>query len=149
MAAPARWSDLADDRLRGELALADPTKSSSINKAFEMVIQQAMQERLTELETEGFMGAEAVEIAVRDGWLNGFQLLQNLGANARYFLGLWGTAWLGSGFPAATMLVNVTGSFGLGLYLTLVAERYTGHQAIRLLVATGFFGANLPIPPER
>ena len=64
-----------------------------------------------------------------------------LGANARYFLGLWVTAWLGPGFPAATMLINVTGSLGLGLYLTLVAERYTGHQAIRLLVATGFFGA--------
>ena len=64
-----------------------------------------------------------------------------LGANARYFLGLWMTAWLGPGFPAATMLINVTGSFGLGLYLTLVAGRYTGHQAIRLLVATGFFGA--------
>lgn len=64
-----------------------------------------------------------------------------LGANARYFLGSWVTAQWGPHFPVATLLINVSGSFGLGVYLTLVAERFTGHQAIRLLIATGFFGA--------
>lgn len=64
-----------------------------------------------------------------------------LGANARYFLGSWATTQWGAHFPVATLLINVSGSFGLGVYLTLVAERFTGHQAIRLFVATGFFGA--------
>ncbi|MEZ5277264.1 MAG: extracellular solute-binding protein [Opitutaceae bacterium] len=84
-AAPTRWSDLADDRLFGELALADPTKSSSINKAFEMVLQEAMQERLVELQAGGETGDAVEAQAVREGWVRGFQLLQNLGANARYF----------------------------------------------------------------
>jgi ABC-type Fe3+ transport system substrate-binding protein len=82
---PTSWSDLADPRLRGELALADPTKSSSINKAFEMVIQQAMQDRFRELEAMGFPDSEIEERAVKDGWINGLKLLQILGANARYF----------------------------------------------------------------
>ncbi len=64
-----------------------------------------------------------------------------LGANARYFLGSWVTTQWGPHFPVATLLINVSGSFGLGVYLTLVAERFTGHQAIRLFIATGFFGA--------
>jgi ABC-type Fe3+ transport system substrate-binding protein len=82
---PIRWSDLADPRLRGELALADPTKSSSINKAFEMVVQQAMQERFRELKTTGAPESEAEKQAIREGWINGLKLLQILGANARYF----------------------------------------------------------------
>lgn len=83
--APNQWADLADDRLRGELALADPTKSGSINKAFEMVVQQAMQDRYGELMAEGVSEEEADFRAPREGWMNGFKLLQNLGANARYF----------------------------------------------------------------
>lgn len=83
--APNQWVDLADDRLRGELALADPTKSGSINKAYEMVVQQAMQDRYRELIADGVSEQEAELRAPREGWMNGFQLLQNLGANARYF----------------------------------------------------------------
>jgi ABC-type Fe3+ transport system substrate-binding protein len=82
---PTRWRDLADPRLIGELALADPTKSSSIAKAFEMVLQQEMQIRLRELREAGVRAAEAEERAVREGWIRGFQLLQLMGANARYF----------------------------------------------------------------
>jgi len=82
---PTRWSDLADPRLRGEIALADPTKSGSINKAFEMVVQQAMQERFRELEAMGAPDSEIEEMAVKEGWIIGLRLLQILGANARYF----------------------------------------------------------------
>ena len=48
-APPRQWADLEDPRLLGEVALADPTKSSSMAKAFENVIQQQMQERLMDL----------------------------------------------------------------------------------------------------
>ena len=41
---PAAWSDLENPRFFRQVALADPTKSGSAAKAFEMVIQQQMQE---------------------------------------------------------------------------------------------------------
>jgi len=90
MRPPREWSDLADPRYVGELGLADPTKSSSIAKAFENLIQQQMQRRLAELKTAEPAAAardpNAVESqAVREGWLAGLRLLQLIGANARYF----------------------------------------------------------------
>jgi len=85
--APAQWEDLKDSRLFGEVALADPTKSGSINKAFENVVQQQMQKRLLELQAAN-PAAPAAEIekkAVEEGWIMGLRLLQAIGANARYF----------------------------------------------------------------
>jgi ABC-type Fe3+ transport system substrate-binding protein len=76
-AAPAQWADLGDPRFAGEIALCDPTKSGSIATAFENVIQQQMQAQLPAA------GSEAA--AVRAGWLKGLQLIQRIGANARYF----------------------------------------------------------------
>ncbi|OGO57703.1 MAG: hypothetical protein A2Z32_06565 [Chloroflexi bacterium RBG_16_69_14] len=64
-----------------------------------------------------------------------------LGANARYLVAAWATTQWGAQFPVATLLINVSGSFVIGLYLTLATERFTGHPAVRLLVATGFLGA--------
>jgi ABC-type Fe3+ transport system substrate-binding protein len=84
---PAQWSDLGDPRLMGEVALADPTKSGSVAKAFENIIQQQMQRRLHALQTAEPAAAPAdLEArAVREGWIEGMQLLQRIGANARYF----------------------------------------------------------------
>lgn len=84
---PQVWADLADPRYVGELALADPTKSSSIAKAFENLIQQQMQIRLATLRAAGPTRAPAeIEAqAVREGWREGMRIIQRLGANARYF----------------------------------------------------------------
>lgn len=38
---PARWEDLADDRMFGLVALADPTQSGSAAAAYEMIVQSA------------------------------------------------------------------------------------------------------------
>jgi fluoride ion exporter CrcB/FEX len=46
-----------------------------------------------------------------------------LGANARYLVGGWVTDRFGTSFPIGTLLVNVTGSFAIGLFLTLIGER--------------------------
>ena len=84
---PEHWSDLTDPRLVGEVALCDPTKSGSITKAFENLIQQQMQMRLNEL-SEGKNENVTAEIeaqAVREGWIAGMQILRLMGANARYF----------------------------------------------------------------
>lgn len=87
---PRQWEDLKDPRLRGEVALADPTKSGSIAKAFENVIQQQMRRRLLELKLAAprisDLDEKAAEAqAVREGWIEGLRLLQLIGANARYF----------------------------------------------------------------
>jgi len=82
-----RWDDLADTRLIGELALADPTKSGSVAKAYENIIQQQMQKRWHALQAaHPEADAEQNEAqAIREGWLSGLRLLQLFGANARYF----------------------------------------------------------------
>jgi fluoride exporter len=74
------------------------------------------------------------------GWigLGGF-----LGANARYWLGGWIQERWGAQFPWSTFVINVTGSFILGLFVTLVTERYVVRNVLplRLLIAIGFVGA--------
>lgn len=64
-----------------------------------------------------------------------------LGATARYLVALWAATHWGTQFPLGTLLINVSGSCVLGVYLTLAIERFTGNPAVRLLVATGFLGA--------
>ena len=84
---PRQWSDLTAPRYFGEVALCDPTKSGSIAKAFENVIQQQMQRRLRAISSANPSGeTKASEAqAVREGWTDGLRILQLIGANARYF----------------------------------------------------------------
>lgn len=64
-----------------------------------------------------------------------------LGANARYWLGGWVAQKFGPGFPLGTLLINLSGSFILGFFLTLMAERWIVDPNWRLLVAVGFLGS--------
>lgn len=84
---PEQWVDLTDPRYDGEVALCDPTKSGSIAKAFENVIQQRMQQRAKALQAaQPDRPAKEIETqAVREGWTEGMQVLQLIGANSRYF----------------------------------------------------------------
>ena len=87
---PTAWVDLADPRYAGEVALADPTKSGSIAKAFENVVQQQMQRVVFErMSVARYASKEAMKAAearaVSEGWTEGIKLLQKIGANARYF----------------------------------------------------------------
>lgn len=63
-----------------------------------------------------------------------------LGANARYHVGEWVAARWGTGFPWGTLLINVSGSLALGLFLVLITERFGDRPTLRLFVATGFLG---------
>jgi CrcB protein len=64
-----------------------------------------------------------------------------LGANTRYLLGGWIAERLGISFPYGTFVINVTGSFILGLFLAFAQERPWVAPAARLLFAVGFVGA--------
>lgn len=63
------------------------------------------------------------------------------GANARYWLGTWISEKLGSAFPFGTLIINVTGSFLIGLFMTLATERFLIDPRWRFLVVVGFLGA--------
>jgi iron(III) transport system substrate-binding protein len=80
---PTSWTDLADPRLIGEVALADPTKSGSVCEAFENMIQQHIQQRLV-VTTASDRAVQEPE-AIREGWIEGLRLIQQIAANARYF----------------------------------------------------------------
>jgi CrcB protein len=64
-----------------------------------------------------------------------------LGANARYFLGGWLSDRFGSSFPIGTLVINVSGSFVIGIVLTLIGERLVVADWWRPLVAIGFLGS--------
>lgn len=85
---PEQWSDLTNPKLMGQIALADPGKSGSVTKAFEMLIQQQMHLAVERLkQTPGRLKTlEEIEAAgVREGWTKGLALIQDIAANARYF----------------------------------------------------------------
>ncbi len=63
------------------------------------------------------------------------------GAMARYGIGLLVPRLWATDFPVATVLINLTGSFILGLFATLAAERAPIDPMWRLVIATGFVGA--------
>jgi len=64
-----------------------------------------------------------------------------LGANARYLVAGWAAQRFGTTFPYGTFIINVSGSFILGLFLVVVQERTFIHPNYRLFFAVGFLGA--------
>ena len=72
---PTRWNDLGEGRFFNKIAVADPTKSGSINKCFEMLIQQQMGNAVKK---EGMKNGKV------NGWANGINLIKRIGANSRY-----------------------------------------------------------------
>ncbi|MDA8975181.1 extracellular solute-binding protein [Akkermansiaceae bacterium] len=74
---PTKWEDLGDPSYEKGIALADPTKSGSVAKAFEMLIQQQIHQELE----KGTAREEAASI----GWTKGINLIQRITANAKYF----------------------------------------------------------------
>ncbi|XHR30761.1 MAG: ABC transporter substrate-binding protein [Chthoniobacteraceae bacterium] len=67
---PEQWADLARPELKGAVALADPTQSGSVAKAFELIVQQQIAEA----------GGNTAE-----GWRRALVLIRRIAGNARYF----------------------------------------------------------------
>ena len=85
--APTQWMDLADPRYFKQIALADPTKSGSIAKAFEMIVQQQMHQEVDERKAAAVeaWSKQMEQEAVAAGWMRAMHLIQRISANARYF----------------------------------------------------------------
>lgn len=75
----SKWEDLADPRLAGQVALADPTKSGSTTKALEMLIQEQIQNTIRDHPDL------SEDEAVRRCWDRALLMLLKISANARYF----------------------------------------------------------------
>jgi len=83
---PTEWSDLGDPRYFGSIALADPTKSGSVARAFEMLIQQQIHEaHRNNKRKPGETKEQFTMRACSNGWDRGINLIQRISANARYF----------------------------------------------------------------
>lgn len=63
------------------------------------------------------------------------------GAAARHWLSSLISARWPMHFPLGTYVINITGSFIIGFFLTMIGERAAVHPNWRLLIAIGFVGA--------
>jgi CrcB protein len=63
-----------------------------------------------------------------------------LGANARYLVAGWAARRFGIAFPYGTFLINLSGSFILGLFTAFMLKHPDSHYP-RLFFAVGFLGA--------
>jgi CrcB protein len=63
------------------------------------------------------------------------------GSIARFWLGSYVTDRLGARFPYGTFIINISGSFLIGLIVTLLAERTHWNANLLYLIPIGFIGA--------
>lgn len=129
---PETWKALADTKLFGNVGVTDPTKSGSVSKAFEMIVQQTMTEHMhacgydeatiTSNETAIAKTPDIIKLddyfakyqsCVEEGWLKGMNLIRLIGANARYFTDSAGKVPIdvGMGATAAGICIDFFGRF--------------------------------------
>jgi CrcB protein len=64
-----------------------------------------------------------------------------MGATMRYAVGRVTARLVGTGFPWATLFVNVVGSFAMGLLIVWLMSRQQSSEALRAFLAVGVLGA--------
>lgn len=143
---PSQWADLADPRYFKQIGLADPTKSGSINKAYEMLLQQQIRlevaGRQARAQQQGQEWAPAAEKeAVAAGFERGMQLLQRIAANARYFTDGASSVVsdVGDGNAAAGMCLD--------FYGRVEAESISAHGSDRLQFVMPVGGTTVSVDP--
>lgn len=72
-------------------------------------------------------------------WLT-VSLFGGLGCLARYLVSGWGYSLLGRGFPYGTLVVNILGSFLLGLVMEGSLRSTLLSPEVRIGITTGFMG---------
>lgn len=64
-----------------------------------------------------------------------------VGAVLRYLVNVCAMKLAGSGFPLGTMVVNVAGSFAMGVLVAVMALYWNASQEARLFLAVGLLGS--------
>ena len=64
-----------------------------------------------------------------------------IGALLRYSANIGAVKLLGTGFPYATMFVNITGSALMGVLIVAMASMWQPSEVMRVFLVTGFLGA--------
>lgn len=103
---PSSWDDLAEPVFARQLGMADPTKSGSVAKAFELMLHYKCRQAVdaagfTSEQIDTFEAAiakaklpagelpegvsPAYQQAIENGFFDGLKMIQRIGANARYF----------------------------------------------------------------
>jgi CrcB protein len=72
-----------------------------------------------------------------------------VGVNARYWLGVYIQYHVNPSFPWGTIIINLTGSFLLGILMGVTARTYDSSAAnqLRLILGTGFQARIRRSPP--
>lgn len=63
-----------------------------------------------------------------------------IGSMGRYMVGVLATRFLGITFPWGTMIVNILGSFMMGVLVSLLALRFSVGNEVRAFLAIGLLG---------
>ncbi len=63
-----------------------------------------------------------------------------IGASGRYMVGVFATRLFGAGFPWGTLIVNIFGSFLMGVLIGALALRYSVSNEVRAFLAIGILG---------
>lgn len=63
-----------------------------------------------------------------------------LGSILRFWAGTYISQRMGARFPYGTFIINITGSFLIGLVVTLLAEKAHWNPSFRYLIPVGFIG---------
>jgi fluoride exporter len=63
-----------------------------------------------------------------------------IGSAARYLVGIWSGKMFGMNFPWGTLIINVTGSFLIGLFVGSFATKWNLPQAVRIFLTVGICG---------
>jgi ABC-type Fe3+ transport system substrate-binding protein len=157
---PQRWDDLAQPAFFRNLGVADPTKSGSVSKAFELMVHQKcyqsvraagfednaieeMERILNEADwksgplPEGV--PEAYQVAIEEGWLDGVRLMQRIGANARYFTDT------STKIPVDVSMGNAAAGLAIdfyGRYQAQTSRLPDGRDVMAFVTPTGGSGAD-------
>ncbi len=63
-----------------------------------------------------------------------------VGSICRYLVGVGALRLMGPAFPWGTLIVNLVGSFLIGVLVELIVARFAASTELRLLLVTGFLG---------
>ncbi len=141
---PVEWSLLADPRMFQEVALADPTTSGSVTKAFEMILQQEMRQAVDRHRASPLdpLAVDPLQEALAEGWETGLNLIRRIGANARYF------ANFSTKIPSDVASGDATAGMCIDYYGRTFHERLlhaNGQSRVRFVTPPG--GSSLSVDP--